>query len=461
MTEGAVRVLIVDDQPPFRLAARAVVESVDGFVVVGDAETAEECLDLIDELTPDLVLMDLNLPEMDGAQAAGVLRDDPPECRCRAAVLVRRGRVRRPHRRLRGRRLRSQVGLRTGWARGRVGQDRVDSRPPEAPSGIDRTNRRATGGVRAHRGAAVECRHPIAGMLPGVRAGGEGAAGRGDLRDEVIRDDADPDVAGLRRRRHLDRELVGGRLGRTVEPILRIVADLQCRGRSLVELRGECGHQAAAFEQRREHPATDGPSSSSAASTSAMCRSSMAASASRGVAASRSSATRASPGTTRLAMSSASRSRASSSARTSRRRNPRDPLTAARSPALARRARLQQRTAERDAGLPADVVEQRPLEVPEVAPGRHGHHHAADLLAEVAHGDRDGIAGRSSPLVPLPGAPCHRTLRGAPTIATALAAPTARPVASATRAGSDSRVGRSASSRLRSASASYGTARRP
>jgi DNA-binding NarL/FixJ family response regulator len=78
VAEDAVRVLIVDDQPPFRLAARAVVESVDGFVVVGDAETAEQCLDEIDQLTPDLVLMDLNLPEMDGAQAAGVLRATHP-----------------------------------------------------------------------------------------------------------------------------------------------------------------------------------------------------------------------------------------------------------------------------------------------------------------------------------------------------------------------------------------------
>jgi DNA-binding NarL/FixJ family response regulator len=79
VTENAVRVLIVDDQPPFRLAARAVVESVDGFAVVGDAESAEEGLERVDELAPDLVLMDLNLPGMDGAEAARSLRRTHPE----------------------------------------------------------------------------------------------------------------------------------------------------------------------------------------------------------------------------------------------------------------------------------------------------------------------------------------------------------------------------------------------
>ncbi len=76
---GPVRVLIVDDQPPFRLAARAVVESVDGFVVVDSVETAEQAIDRIDQLRPDLVLMDLNLPGMDGVQASRQLRGTHPD----------------------------------------------------------------------------------------------------------------------------------------------------------------------------------------------------------------------------------------------------------------------------------------------------------------------------------------------------------------------------------------------
>ena len=41
-----VRVLIVDDQAPFRMAARMVVEATDGFEVVGEAETGEESVEL-------------------------------------------------------------------------------------------------------------------------------------------------------------------------------------------------------------------------------------------------------------------------------------------------------------------------------------------------------------------------------------------------------------------------------
>jgi DNA-binding NarL/FixJ family response regulator len=65
----AVRVLIVDDQEPFRQAARAVVELTDGFEVAGEAETGEEAVDRARELRPDLVLMDVNLPGIDGLEA--------------------------------------------------------------------------------------------------------------------------------------------------------------------------------------------------------------------------------------------------------------------------------------------------------------------------------------------------------------------------------------------------------
>ncbi|MDP9021837.1 MAG: response regulator transcription factor [Actinomycetota bacterium] len=69
MGEPTVRVLIVDDQEPFRDAARMVVELTDGFEVVGEAETGEDSVTLAGELAPDLVLMDVNLPGIDGLEA--------------------------------------------------------------------------------------------------------------------------------------------------------------------------------------------------------------------------------------------------------------------------------------------------------------------------------------------------------------------------------------------------------
>ena len=64
-----VRVLIVDDQEPFRLAARMVVDATDGFDVVGEAETGESSVEMARELSPDLVLMDVNLPGINGLDA--------------------------------------------------------------------------------------------------------------------------------------------------------------------------------------------------------------------------------------------------------------------------------------------------------------------------------------------------------------------------------------------------------
>ncbi len=77
-TTGAeTGVLVVDDQDPFRRAMAAVVEETDGFVVVGAVASGEESLVAVKELRPGLVLMDVNLPGIDGIEATRQIRQAP------------------------------------------------------------------------------------------------------------------------------------------------------------------------------------------------------------------------------------------------------------------------------------------------------------------------------------------------------------------------------------------------
>lgn len=69
MKNATVRVLIVDDQEPFRSAARLVIELTEGFEVAGEASDGDQALRLVDELAPDLVLMDVKIPGIDGLEA--------------------------------------------------------------------------------------------------------------------------------------------------------------------------------------------------------------------------------------------------------------------------------------------------------------------------------------------------------------------------------------------------------
>ena len=79
MNQPEVPVLIVDDQAPFRGAARAVLALMPGFQVVGEAESGEQAVTMVDELRPGLVLMDINMNGISGIEATRQITQAHPE----------------------------------------------------------------------------------------------------------------------------------------------------------------------------------------------------------------------------------------------------------------------------------------------------------------------------------------------------------------------------------------------
>ncbi|MCB0050768.1 MAG: response regulator transcription factor [Caldilinea sp.] len=75
---NAIRVLITDDHLIVREGLRLILETAEGIEVVGEARDGGECLRLVAELAPDVVLMDLQMPGMDGITAIGYLRREVP-----------------------------------------------------------------------------------------------------------------------------------------------------------------------------------------------------------------------------------------------------------------------------------------------------------------------------------------------------------------------------------------------
>jgi len=76
-----IRVLIVDDHGVVRQGLRGLLELQDGIEVVGDAADGEECLEAAARLRPDVIMMDLVMPRLDGISAMRALRERVPEAR--------------------------------------------------------------------------------------------------------------------------------------------------------------------------------------------------------------------------------------------------------------------------------------------------------------------------------------------------------------------------------------------
>ena len=85
-----MNVLIVDDQRPFRMIARTVVNLVGGWRVAAEAETGEDALTAVERTHPCVVLMDINLPGISGIEATRRILERDPDTTVVSGVHLRR-----------------------------------------------------------------------------------------------------------------------------------------------------------------------------------------------------------------------------------------------------------------------------------------------------------------------------------------------------------------------------------
>ena len=79
VNSGPIKVFVVEDHPVVRLGLKTMLESEPGIAVVGMAASGSEAIRTVPSTAPDIVLMDLRMPEMDGLQTISALRAQNPQ----------------------------------------------------------------------------------------------------------------------------------------------------------------------------------------------------------------------------------------------------------------------------------------------------------------------------------------------------------------------------------------------
>lgn len=74
-----IRIVIADDEEGMRLIERKIIEKVEGITIVGEAKNGKELVELVQKLSPQMVFLDVEMPEMTGVEAAKIIQDTNPQ----------------------------------------------------------------------------------------------------------------------------------------------------------------------------------------------------------------------------------------------------------------------------------------------------------------------------------------------------------------------------------------------